>query len=170
MARGYFNSRCLRLATLLVVNTVASTLPANERLPPNLSVAEAIDYDISARLDKEGISPAPPADDSTLVRRLVLDLAGRIPIADEAQAYVESQDAEKRQKLIQRLIASPDFVRHSAAEFEFLLKGYSEQSPSVHAYLLRYQKNSQVPELSVKFCFIDRGESFTSTGKIGKEL
>lgn len=142
MARGYFNSRCLRLATLMVVNTVASTLPANERLPPNLSVAEAIDYDISARLDKEGISPAPPADDSTLVRRLVLDLAGRIPIADEAQAYVESQDAEKRQKLIQRLIASPDCVRHSAAEFEFLLKGYSEQSPSVHAYLLTaFQEN-----------------------------
>ena len=142
MARGYFNSRCLRLATLMVVNTVASTLPANERLPPNLSVAEAIDYDISARLDKEGISPAPPADDSTLVRRLVLDLAGRIPIADEAQSYVESQDAEKRQKLIQRLIASPDFVRHSAAEFEVLLKGYSEQSPSVHAYLLTaFQEN-----------------------------
>lgn len=114
----------------------AGRSPADELAPKNLSVAEAIDHYVDARLSRDSVKPAPTAADATLVRRLMLDLAGRIPTPDEARAYVDSSDPRKRQLLIQKLIASPDYVRHAAAEFEFLLKGYSEPAPSVHEYLL----------------------------------
>jgi hypothetical protein len=127
---------CLLSAALWYVAASASALPADELVSKDVSIAAAIDHYIDARLGKEGVTPAPPADDATLVRRLMLDLAGRIPTPDEARAYVESSDPQKLPKLIQQLISSPDYVRHSAAEFEFLLKGYSEKSPSIHGYLL----------------------------------
>jgi hypothetical protein len=126
----------LLLVTLLVIVARAGASLADELVPKNLGVAEAIDHYVDARLSRESVKPAPSAADASLVRRLMLDLAGRIPTPDEARAYVDSSDPRKRHVLIQKLIASPDYVRHSAAEFEFLLKGYSEPAPSVHEYLL----------------------------------
>jgi len=136
------NYRLLFFAALLFLAATTCALPADEPVSSDLSIGEAIDRYIDVRLVAANVRPAPPADDATLVRRLMLDLAGRIPTPDEARVYVESNDPEKRQKLIQQLITSPDYVRHSAAEFEFLLKGYSEQPPSVHGFLLiAFQEN-----------------------------
>jgi hypothetical protein len=124
-------------ATLIVLVAGTTALSADELLPKDVSVADAIDHYINARLlNKKSVTPARPAGDATIVRRLTLDLAGRIPTPDEARTYVASTSPQKRRELIQQLIASPEYVRHSAAEFEFLLKGYSQNSPSVHGYLL----------------------------------
>ena len=46
------------------------------------------------------------ATDSVMARRLYLDLAGRIPTRDEAQAYVYSADPKKRAVLADKLLAS----------------------------------------------------------------
>ncbi|MFT7644052.1 MAG: hypothetical protein ACI9G1_005818, partial [Pirellulaceae bacterium] len=124
------------VAALLVLTTQAAANAADELLPKHTSVSKAIDHYIDARLSRETVQPAPAADDATIVRRLTLDLAGRIPKPDEAKVYVASTDPQKQPKLIQLLIGSPDYIRHSAAEFEFLLKGYSEKADSVQAYLL----------------------------------
>ena len=86
-------------------------------------IEEVVDHYVEARLKQEGVTPAAQADDANLVRRLTLDLAGRIPTAAEARAYVESADPSKRTKLVDRLIASPGFVRHQANEFDVMLMG-----------------------------------------------
>ncbi|HEX8204230.1 MAG TPA: DUF1549 domain-containing protein, partial [Isosphaeraceae bacterium] len=72
-------------------------------------------------LSRDGISPASPADDATIIRRLTLDLAGRIPTAAESRAYLESTDPRKRVRLVDRLMASPGFVRHLATELDALM-------------------------------------------------
>jgi hypothetical protein len=90
-------------------------------LPPDHEIAEAIDYYVDAKLAEKGHSPAPAADDATLLRRTTLDLAGRIPTAAEAQAYVAASDPTKRTLLIDRLLASPAFLRHQINEFDALL-------------------------------------------------
>src|SRR5262249_48250462 len=82
---------------------------------------EAVDRAIEEALRKEGVKPAPLADDATLVRRLTLDLAGRIPTAAEARAYVETTDCEKRTRLVDRLMASPGFARHQATALATML-------------------------------------------------
>src|SRR5262249_51821163 len=53
--------------------------------------------------------------------RLTLDLNGRVPTAGEVQAYLADTAPDKRARLVDRLLASPAFVRHQAVEFETLL-------------------------------------------------
>jgi len=53
----------------------------------------------------------PRASDAEFLRRITLDLAGTIPTADQARAFIADADPGKRGKLIDRLLASPDYAR-----------------------------------------------------------
>jgi hypothetical protein len=94
---------------------------AAELLPPDRPIAQVVDYYLDETLRREGIKPAPPADEAALLRRLTLDLAGRIPTAAESRAFVESGDRDKTVRLVDRLMASPGYVRHQAAELDAML-------------------------------------------------
>src|SRR5205823_3657376 len=95
---------------------------------------EAIDHFIDAKLTEQGITPAAQADDATLIRRLTLDLAGRIPTLAETRDYVASKDPAKRTKLVERLMASSGFVRQQATEFDAMLM--QGTGANVRPYLL----------------------------------
>lgn len=128
----------LRQLLTLTGLILAATAAADESklLPADRPVAEVIDHCIDVKLQAAKVTPAPHADDHTLARRLHLDLAGRIPTAAEARAYAESTDPRKREKLIDTLLASPEFVRHNATEFDELLRNDNPDAPSVRNYLL----------------------------------
>ena len=66
------------------------------------------------------------ATDSILARRMYLDLAGRIPTMAEAQDYVFSTEPNKREKLVERLLASPEFTDYWAMRFCDILRVKSE--------------------------------------------
>lgn len=76
---------------------------------------------ISARIDsliEEGykankIKPNEPAGDETFLRRIYLDVVGRIPSQQEAREFLESTEAGKRAKLIDKLLESEGFVSHT---------------------------------------------------------
>ena len=70
--------------------------------------------------------PDGTATDSVMVRRLYLDLAGRIPTKDEAQAYVYSANPNKRESLVERLLASKEFADYWAMRFCDILRVKSE--------------------------------------------
>jgi hypothetical protein len=105
-------------ALLLVIECTAS---AGDLLPADRPISEAVDHYIDEALAKAGVKAASPADDASLIRRLTLDLAGRIPTALEARAFDESTDREKRIRLVDRLMASKGFVRHQATELDAML-------------------------------------------------
>ena len=112
----------LRLAIpAIFVLVSAAAAPAVDLLPPDLPIEEVVDHYLDVRLAQEGLRPAPSADDATLIRRLTLDLNGRIPTTAETGLYVESTEPDKRAKLVDRLMASPGFVRHQADNFEAML-------------------------------------------------
>lgn len=69
-----------------------------------------IDYFVLSRLEKEGISPAKEADRPTLIRRLYLDLIGLPPTIEEVDAFVNSKDPKAYEKLVDRLLASPQYA------------------------------------------------------------
>src|SRR5262249_16006469 len=96
-----------------------------------------IDRYIDAAIAEAGVTPAVQADDATLVRRLTLDLIGRIPTAAEVDAYVKSADPDKRAKLVDRLITSPGFARHQGALFEVMFNpdGNSRNNGALRDYL-----------------------------------
>jgi hypothetical protein len=106
---------------------------AGELLPPERPIAAVVDDYIDAALRKEAITAMPAADSATLIRRLTLDLVGRIPTAAEWRAFVESTDPDKQAKLVDRLMASPGFVRHQATEFDTMLM--AGDKGSVREYL-----------------------------------
>lgn len=129
--------RTLRLTLpALALWIVAAPARADDLLPPGKAIEEAVDRYVDARLREDGVAPAAQADDFTLVRRLSLDLAGRIPTAAEARAYAESSDPQKRPRLVDRLLASPGFVRHQVNELDVLLTGGRDRA-SLRDYLTR---------------------------------
>jgi Protein of unknown function (DUF1549)/Protein of unknown function (DUF1553) len=125
------------VAAALLVNFAAAR--AGELRPPDRPIAEVVDHYIDLGLQKAAVTPAAVADDATLVRRLTLDLAGRIPIVAETRAYVESADRDKLVRLVDRLMASPAFVRHQATELDtMLMAGAGERGKgSLRDYLVQ---------------------------------
>jgi len=111
-----------------------SLAAADGLLPPNQPIEQVVDQYLDARLKEEGITPAGPADDTNFIRRLTLDLAGRIPTVEETKAFVASTKPGKRLELVERLMNSPAFVRHQATEFDVMLMNGTRAS--VRAYLL----------------------------------
>ena len=72
-------------------------------------VAEAIDKHVGKFLAAADLQPAPPSDDAVFLRRVYLNLNGRIPTAEQAREFLDSSDAEKRRKLIDELLSKPEF-------------------------------------------------------------
>jgi len=83
-------------------------LSANQKHTPN-EVAAAIDRHLNHGLASAKRKAAPLSDDAEFLRRVYLDLTGRVPTAEQAVAFLDSKDAAKRTKLIDSLLASPQF-------------------------------------------------------------
>jgi hypothetical protein len=77
-------------------------------------LARLIDDAIAKKLADAKVSPSPVATDAEFLRRAYLDLTGVIPSAEKARLFLESTDPEKRAKLIDELLESPNFGRHLA--------------------------------------------------------
>jgi hypothetical protein len=80
--------------------------------PPPVPLATAaakIDALVLVGLTKAGQRPNAPATDEQLVRRLYLDIVGRIPTAAETAAFVDSKAPDKRPKLIDTLLTSEGY-------------------------------------------------------------
>lgn len=69
-----------------------------------------IDHLMLNKMAADGVPPAPMTNDSEFVRRIHLDLTGRIPTPEQAEAFLADTQPTKRSNLIARLIASPAFV------------------------------------------------------------
>src|SRR5215831_16412448 len=97
----------LRLLAAAALCTLAANVASAADLPPaSTPIPQVIDKYIDAAITEAGVTPAGQADDATLIRRLTLDLVGRIPTTAEVQVYVSSSDADKKVKLVDRLLAS----------------------------------------------------------------
>jgi tetratricopeptide (TPR) repeat protein len=77
-----------------------------------LASAKKIDGFIAANYAKHKITPMPPADDATFVRRIYLDIAGRIPTYQETTKFLASRESDKRTQLIDHLLGSDDYASH----------------------------------------------------------
>ncbi|OYV86829.1 MAG: S-layer protein, partial [Planctomycetia bacterium 21-64-5] len=106
------------------VSVFRATLPlgievADGSLPPRRNF---IDELVFAKLKALGIPPSPVCDDATFVRRATLDIAGRLPTADEALAFVADADQQKRDKLIDRLLDSAGYADYFANKWSVILR------------------------------------------------
>ena len=75
-----------------------------------------------AKWKKLGLKPSPTCDDQTFIRRLTVDLCGRLPTAAETTAFVADTDAKKRAKLIDKLLDSADYPAYFAMKWGGILR------------------------------------------------
>lgn len=74
------------------------------------------------KLASLGIVPSEAADDAKFLRRVHLDLIGRIPTPDETRAFLADQDSQKRLRVVNALLERPEYADHWATKWADLLR------------------------------------------------
>lgn len=83
----------------------SSTLPRSTGGAP--AVRNFIDQYIFDKAHQDGVAIAPLASDADYVRRVHLDVGGRLPSPDQIRAFVKDADPDKRDKLVAAMLATP---------------------------------------------------------------
>ncbi|HUY31515.1 MAG TPA: DUF1549 and DUF1553 domain-containing protein [Pirellulales bacterium] len=116
----------LSIAVLWVGTAKAGDVPgiSLRRELDAAALAALIDRDLAGRWDAEGIVPARPADDAEFLRRVSLDIVGKIPSVSEVRAFLDDRGPEKRRRLVERLLDRGAYATHFANAWrELLLPG-----------------------------------------------
>src|SRR6516165_11516221 len=110
---------CCSRPILVVAGLLTLGLQRTGAAPPVLdaqALSGRIDELIGQRLAREGIPPAPAADDAEFFRRLSLDLNGRMPSLTQLADFLDDTRPDKRRLWIDELLDGPDntplYVQH----------------------------------------------------------
>jgi len=112
---------------------------ANELAPEtfaNAPRANLIDDLVLEQLARLKLAPTPPCDDATFLRRAFLDTIGRLPTPEEVRGYLADSSPKKRERLIDLLLARPEFVDYWSYKWAdiFLVTGSALRPAAVQAY------------------------------------
>lgn len=93
-----------------------------------------------AKWKKLGLRPSPVCDDAAFLRRATIDLCGRLPTIEEVRAFSADSSADKRTKLIDRLLDSPDYPAYFAMRWGSILRnsnlaGADQAAFAFHAWI-----------------------------------
>jgi hypothetical protein len=118
--------------------------PKQQTLPvvkPGDWPRQPLDRFILARLEKEGLTPSPEADKSTLLRRVSFDLTGLPPTPEEQASFLADSSPNAYEKQVDRLLTSPHYGERWASMWLDLAryadtKGYEKdmERPGVWPY------------------------------------
>lgn len=112
----------LATATVLTAGAAPAKRAGRRAHPPRDAVAR-VDAEMARRWKAAGVEPAAPASDAEFLRRVTLDLAGRIPTAGEALGFLRDRSPRRRERLVDRLLASSDHAEYWADVYVDLLVG-----------------------------------------------
>lgn len=124
-----------------------------------VAVGSAVDRALERSWTKTGLTDVLEASDNVLVRRVYLDLAGRLPTPEEAQRYVSSTDPGKYEALVDSVLMDPGFVSVWSMRFGDMLRVKSEfpinlWPNAVYVYMRRIRE------------FLERDESYADFVRI----
>ena len=92
----------------------APTVPAVPAVRNTAWAKNAIDHFVLAKLEAEGLQPAPAADARTLIRRVSLDLTGLPPKPAEIEVFLKDTSPAAYEHMVDRYLASPHYGEHRA--------------------------------------------------------
>ncbi len=122
----------------------------HHQFKPSLTAADSklaqsanfIDQAVYAKMAGDGVNPALPTTDPEFLRRVYLDLSGRIPSPDQAAQFLDDQKPGKRALLVEQLLAAPAYSDQLAL---FLTNRYK---------VTRAHDNISVPARDVFYGFV----------------
>jgi mono/diheme cytochrome c family protein len=149
---------------------------APRKLPPNgLTVSEGVDWYIqqewprlAATLGKKSrpIKPTPRVDDRTFVRRIYLDLVGRIPSAEEAETFIKNRHRDRREQLVDRLLTSGEHARYFAEVLDVVLMGKRSGDGDWKRYLESAVQTNRSWDRVVRELLLARPEDSAGRGAV----
>ena len=106
--------RSWTLASFLLVSIAAAAEPGPQRPPPGdlKTTVDQLDQALRQSWTEHHVQPTPRVDDISYVRRLWLDLGGRIPSVKETRTALAANGSLNRGQLIDQLLASDEFANH----------------------------------------------------------
>jgi hypothetical protein len=81
-----------------------------------------VDELVFAKLKTIGMPPSEICDDATFIRRAALDIAGRLPTAEETGKFLADTNADKRDRWIDQLLDSTEHAEYFANKWSALLR------------------------------------------------
>lgn len=109
-----------------LVSAAQILVPADRLLPESqytgLPVSNFIDELAYAQFKRLGLFPSEPCSDAEFLRRASLDTIGCLPSPEEARAFLEDAAPDKRERLIDRLLAHPSYADYWANKWADLLR------------------------------------------------
>ncbi len=103
---------------------------------------EFVNLQIRQTWEDNELKPSPSANDAEWIRRVYLDVIGRIPDADEVAAFLEDSDKTKRSKKIDELLANPDYVRNWTEIWTNLLIGRNTPDRTSRSGMRKFLRES----------------------------
>ena len=95
-----------------------------DNLPP---AKNFIDEHVFAQLVTLGMPPSKVCDDATYIRRVSVDISGRLPSLDEVNEFLADSDPEKREKLVDRLLGGTAYADYFANKWSAVLRNKRRQ-------------------------------------------
>jgi hypothetical protein len=111
-ARGGRGESPLGAMTRQVVGRLPDFLPGGSHNHDGAigTSGDTIDSYVFADLQTRGIKPAESTNDYEFIRRVTIDLTGRIPTPSQVTAFVNDPTPSKRANLVEQLLASPQWI------------------------------------------------------------
>jgi hypothetical protein len=112
-----YQSRVAVFRGTLPLETPIEQMPTREQFVRNFIDEHVLSHLITLRLP-----PSPICDDATFLRRVTIDIAGRLPTLDETNAFLADSSSTKREALIDHLLDSPDYADYFALKWSTILR------------------------------------------------
>jgi Protein of unknown function (DUF1549)/Protein of unknown function (DUF1553) len=109
--------------------------PAADRLAAAPAIAARIDGFAEKHWTEKQIKPAAACSDADFLRRVSLDLAGRVPTVRETTLLLEDKSPDKRQQAIRRLMSGPEYSLHLGRVLDDSMQGKYAGDPDFLEYL-----------------------------------
>ncbi len=113
-----------RYMNVIAVCHVAIPLPGSvaDEVYASLPRQNFIDEQVWTKLKSLGITPSPPAEDAKFLRRVHVDIIGRLPTPDEVRDFLAIKGTNKRLAVVEKLLQRPEYADHWAAKWADLLR------------------------------------------------
>lgn len=121
------------------VSTFRATIPLGANVDNVPQSRNLVDEAVFAKLKVLGIPPSKVSEDATFMRRVYVDICGTLPTAEEAQKFLADTDPNKRDKLIDKLLDSPEYADYFANKWNLVLRNKKRQTDDTEGTYAFYQ-------------------------------
>src|SRR5215468_5322760 len=115
-------SRSTEMISQSIISAVDEQTEISLVPPQDIPRKNFIDNILFDRMARDNVISAPIATDAEFIRRVYLDITGRVPSADDVTAFLADTAANKRDALVDRLVGSPEYVDKWTMFFSDLFK------------------------------------------------